>query len=273
MASQQMTAVAQVFDTIQRPEFQARLRDVLPAGVPVQRFTAVCKTAIQLNQDLLTKADRQSLYMAITRCAQDGLRPDGREAALVIMGGKAAYLPMIGGLRKIAAKYGVRIASAVVYAADEFIYSLGVTPEKRHTAPPLGTERGAPIGAWAEAIDKDGSIYLEVMSFAEIEKTRAVSRAANSGPWVAQWGEMARKTVARRLFKSLPLYDMDEVDARILQASDSEYERDDERDAKPQPMIRDAHNRPAALAIVAGTVDDDPVDDSALAAAGIEPEA
>ena len=33
---------------------------------------------------------------------------------------------------------------------------------------------------------------------------RSVSRAAKNGPWVTWWGEMARKTVLRRLMKRLP---------------------------------------------------------------------
>jgi hypothetical protein len=52
---------------------------------------------------------------------------------------------------------------------------------------------------------KDGSQLLEVMSLEEIEKVRKVSRAANNGPWVSWWGEMARKTVMRRLSKRLPM--------------------------------------------------------------------
>jgi hypothetical protein len=43
------------------------------------------------------------------------------------------------------------------------------------------------------------------MSLEEIEKVRKVSRAASNGPWVAWWGEMARKTVMRRLSKRLPM--------------------------------------------------------------------
>jgi recombination protein RecT len=252
--SNQQIAIRQTFETLARPEFQSRLRESLPDNISAAKFTSITKTAIQQNPNVLD-GDRASLFNAIVRCAQDGLRPDGKEAALVVMGGKVSYMPMIGGLRRIAAKYGVRIATGVVHANDLFEYELGVTPVKRHLPPKLGEDRGPEIGAWAEAQDKDGNLYLEVMTRDEIEKVRAVSRAGKSGPWVAQWGEMARKTVGRRLFKSLPLYDMDERDSRAIEAADSEFEFNAPAE-EPAPKTA-APTRPSVLATVAATVVED----------------
>jgi hypothetical protein len=42
------------------------------------------------------------------------------------------------------------------------------------------------------------------MTVEDVEKVRAVSKAANSGPWVGWWDQMAKKTVIRRLAKVLP---------------------------------------------------------------------
>lgn len=249
--SNQQLAIRQTFETLAKPEFQSRLRESLPDTISPAKFTSITKTAIQQNPGILD-GDRASLFNAIVRCAQDGLRPDGKEAALVVMGGKVSYMPMIGGLRRIAAKYGVRIATGVVHANDLFEYELGVTPVKRHLPPKLGEDRGPEIGAWAEAQDKDGNLYLEVMTRDEIEKVRAVSRAGKSGPWVAQWGEMARKTVGRRLFKSLPLYDMDERDSRAIEAADSEFDFNATQEAEPERKA--TPSRPSVLATVAATV-------------------
>lgn len=215
--------LAVVCQTIASPDFKNKIQQALPDGVTVDRFTRVTLTAIQQNPDVL-RGERQSLYNAVIRCAQDGLQPDGREAALVVMGGTVSYMPMVGGLRKIAAKYGIRIATGVVYANDLFEYDLGVHPTKTHRPPPLGQPRGAVLGAWSEAIDRDGSVYLEVMDKEAIERVRAGSRAKAGGPWSNHWDEMARKTVARRLFKQLPLYDMDERDSSAVAAVDAEYD-------------------------------------------------
>jgi recombination protein RecT len=74
------------------PEFKA----ALPAHVTVEKFTRVALTAINSNPDL-RQADHRSLFGAITKLAQDGLLPDGREAALVIFNTKTA---MVAGTRR-----------------------------------------------------------------------------------------------------------------------------------------------------------------------------
>ncbi|MET0439161.1 MAG: recombinase RecT [Devosia sp.] len=184
------------------PEFKA----ALPAHVSVEKFTRVAQTAIQNNPDL-AQVDRRSLFGAIVRLAQDGLLPDGREAAIVKFGDKAQAMPMIAGiLKKIRQSGEVAYVSAqVVYEKDHFVWKLGFEEDVEHTPPSLEQSRGKAIGAYATAVLKDGSRLLEVMSLEEIEKVRAVSRSKGAGPWVQWWGEMARKTVMRRLSKRLPM--------------------------------------------------------------------
>jgi recombination protein RecT len=75
------------------PQFAA----ALPKHISVEKFTRVALTAIQNNPDLAVKADRRSLFGACVRLAQDGLLPDGREAAIVMFGDKAQAMPMISG--------------------------------------------------------------------------------------------------------------------------------------------------------------------------------
>jgi recombination protein RecT len=198
----------------------------LPSTVSPDRFRNVVITAANMTPDLLN-ADRRSLLGACVKCAADGLVPDGREAALVLMGGKVQYMPMIAGVLKRARNSG-EIASLVVqvvYERDAFAWR-PCDPERPvdHTTPPLTEDRGNPIGAYAIARLKDGAVMAEVMSRAEIEKVRAVSRAKGSGPWVQWWDQMARKTVLRRLSKYLPM------DAAPMEAL---LQRDDERPAAP----------------------------------------
>jgi len=236
MTSQELTTKIKAVEAVlMTPDSKRQLAQMLPPEIPVDRFARAAVMAVQNNPDLLNK-DRGSLYNAVRRCAQDGLMPDGREAALVAFGNQVQYMPMVGGLRKVAAKYGVNIASGVVYENDFFEYELGVQPTKTHKPPKLGEDRGKAIGAWAEAIDKSGQLYLEVMSTSEVEKIRAISRAKSSGPWVNQWGEMARKTVVRRLWKSLPLYNISDQDARVGNAAmDPEFEEFPPEDPAAEP--------------------------------------
>jgi len=176
----------------------------LPPHVPAERFVRVVMTAVQSNPDLLEK-DRQSLFESAMKCAQDGLLPDGREAALVIHGAKVTYMPMVAGiLSKVRRSGELRSISAhVVYENDEFDYILG-DEERIHHKPFIG-ERGAPIITYAVAHTKDGGIYREVMTEQQVMAVKAVSKARN-GPWSGPFAdEMRRKTAIRRLSKRLPM--------------------------------------------------------------------
>lgn len=252
--SRELSPIGQVCTQLQRPEFQAKLEQALPPGVNIDRFTRVTLTALQQNPSI-ANGDRQSLYNAVVRCAQDGLLPDGKQAALVMFGGAVQYMPMIGGLRNIAAKHGIAMATGVVHKNDTFEYELGIESRMVHKPAPLDQPRGDAIGAWAQARDADGNLYLEVMGREDIEKVRAVSRSKGNGPWVQQWGEMARKTVGRRLFKSLPITGLDERDARVIEAADADidFDRDtgEVRDAGPTPAVT---RRPSVFQRVAEQV-------------------
>jgi len=195
-----------------QPEFQA----ALPPQIPVEKFIRTTLTAVQMNPDLLG-ADRRSLLGACMKAAQDGLLLDGREAAPVIFrtkeGPKVQYMPMVGGILKKMRNSGeiASIGAHVVYDKDLFEYELGDDERIVHK-PHLGTERGTPIAVYAIAKTKDGAIYREVMSVADVEKVRQASRAKDAGPWVQWWDEMAKKTVIRRMAKRLPSSaDVDQV--------------------------------------------------------------
>jgi len=204
MASQPNNPVAVIRQNIEvmAPQFKA----ALPAHVTVEKFSRVAMTAIQSNP-ALQNADRASLFGAVVKLAQDGLLPDGREAALVMFGNKAQAMPMIAGVLKKIRQSGEvsKISAQVVHENDHFLVSYGFDESIEHSPPALDKPRGKAIGAYATAVLKDGSQLLEVMSLEEIEKVRSVSRAKGAGPWVQWWGEMARKTVMRRLSKRLPM--------------------------------------------------------------------
>lgn len=204
MASQANNPIAVIRQnlTAMAPEFKA----ALPDHIDVDKFTRVAMTAIQTNPQL-QNADRRSLFGACVRLAQDGLLPDGREAALVMFKDKAQAMPMIAGILKKVRQSGEvsKINAFVVHENDHFKVSYGFDEDVEHIPPGLDKPRGKAIGAYATAVLKDGSRLLEVMSLEEIEAVRKVSRAANNGPWVQWWGEMARKTVMRRLSKRLPM--------------------------------------------------------------------
>lgn len=219
------------------PEFTA----ALPAHIPAERYARVLMTAVQTNPDLL-KVDRRSLFNSAMKCAQDGLLPDGREAALVVyndykLGNIAQYMPMIAGLRK-KVRNSSEIATwdaNIVYEHDDFEYELGDNPFIRHK-PFMGGEHGKIIAAYSVAVLKTGEKSREVMTWAQIESIRARSsgwKAFKAGkikstPWSTDEGEMARKTVARRHSKVLPMStDLDD----LIRRDDALYDMEGASDA------------------------------------------
>jgi recombination protein RecT len=231
----------------------------LPSHIKPEKLQRVVMTVAQQDPKLLD-ADRKSLLGACMKCAADGLVPDGREAALVLFSGKVQYMPMMMGLLKRSRNTGevAGIIAQVVYENDEFIQAPDDFDKPiRHQPPKLGQPRGKPIGAYALAKLKDGTIVSEVMDLAQIEKVRKVSRASGAGPWVQWWDEMARKTVFRRLAKWLPMdaEDADRVE-QIARRDDSLGQPQGDADAAPAWIEGDASESvPSKLDVLEATAE------------------
>lgn len=189
----------------------------LPSHIAPDKFQRVVMTAVQQDPDLLL-ADRRTLLMACTKCAQDGLLPDKREAAFVIFNTKikvngkdqwikaVQYMPMIAGIKKRAMNSGQvsGLQGHVIYANDHFLWKQGTDPQLDHI-PLFPGDRGDPIGAYAVAkIKGEEHPIFRVFDVARIEKARAISKNKDGAVWNMWWDEMAIKTVARNLAKDLP---------------------------------------------------------------------
>lgn len=221
-------------------EFKA----VLPAHISVEKFQRTIATAALANPKLFD-CDRQSLLMASMKAAQDGLLPDGREAALVPFKNRkkddqgwydsweVQYLPMVYGLRKKVLQSGevVSIETGVVYRAEaeagHFIYEIGMDPPIRYRPKlDLTAEETADdqiVVAFSIARLKNpngGEPYwsVEVMRRFEIDKVRQMSQTGAvgkktrdgkaivpKGPWVDWFPAMAEKTALRQHTKALPM--------------------------------------------------------------------
>lgn len=232
------------------PEF----RNALPSHIKPEKFQRVVMTVVQQSPDLLV-ADRASLLAACTKCAADGLVPDGREAALVIFNTKkkengaerwvkaVQYMPMLAGVLKRIRNSGeiASVQAHVIYSEDRFVIRRGLNETIEHD-PKFPGDRGKPIGAYAVAKFKDGSDPMfEIMDIDQIERVRQVSRAKDSGPWKDWWEEMARKTVFRRLSKWLPM----DAEAEELMRRDDQIGMST---AEPRTIDGTAEEEPETLA-------------------------
>ncbi len=198
-----------------------QFKNALPAHMPPERFARVVLTAVQNNPDLLN-ADRQALWNACMRAAQDGLLPDGREGAIVIYNTKekgqyvkkAQWMPMVFGIVKKVRNSGqlAMITARVVYDGDQYRYWLDEDGEHILYEPCEQPNKNVVRVVFACAKTKDGELLVEPLTPSDIEKIRNSSRAKDNGPWVDWWEEMAKKSAIRRLAKRLPMSsDLDDL--------------------------------------------------------------
>jgi recombination protein RecT len=236
VAERQANPISELRSQVENLEGQ--FKAALPAHIPVERFCRVLMTAIQNNPDLVVKVERRSLFNAAMKAAQDGLLPDGRDGAIVVYGSQAQWMPMIGGLRKKVRNSG-EIATwdaQIVHKNDKFQFRLGDDPFIQHE-PILDSDPGPVIAAYSIAVLKTGEKSREVMSIAAIEKVRTRSKASKNGPWVTDYEEMCRKTVARRHSKVLPMStDLDDLLRRDDDLYDFEAARADNAAGAPQTL-------------------------------------
>jgi recombination protein RecT len=182
------------------------LRNALPPHIKPERFISSVMTAVQLNPDLLA-CERRSLFNACMRCAQDGLLPDGTEAAIVPYKAKAQYLAMYQGLLKKFRNSGQFkwIAANLVFEGDTFEHWIDQNGEHFKHVPADETESKKIRRVYAIATTKDGGSFIADLSLAEINKRRAMSRASrDDAPWKLWPDEMMKKTAIRVLSKLLP---------------------------------------------------------------------
>lgn len=247
MATQNQTLapIDEVRGTIARmaPQFKA----ALPAQIPVERFVRIVQTAVATNTDLLG-VERTSLYAAAMKCAQDGLLPDGREAAIVKYGNTARYMPMVGGIAKKVRNSGdlKTLNAEVVYENDE--YDHWSDEKGEHFTHRRGKgQRGNPVLTYAYAITKDEALYFEEIDETQMKAIEGCSQASN-GPWKGPFkDEMRRKSAIRRLAKyRLPI--SSDLDA-VLRVDDDMYDTTTQAQQPPinvTPGVSERSESPAS---------------------------
>jgi recombination protein RecT len=196
-------------DMITAPAYQAQIAAALPKGLSPERMTRVVLTAINKTPKLLD-CSKESIWESVLNCAALGLFPDalGR-AYLVPYKGKCQLIIGYKGLIDLAYR-SERIASinlVIVREGDEFERLPMESPPIRHKI------IEAADGGFRKATHFYSVVYLkgcampsiDVMTLREVNEIRARSMSANSGPWVTDFEEMAKKTVFRRHAKVLPM--------------------------------------------------------------------
>lgn len=205
-------------------------------------FEKECSFALQLfsKNEFLNKATTESKLQAVLNVANIGLtlNPALKFAYLVPrsrkVGGQfiveACLEPSYQGLVKLITDTGSAktIYAHLVYEGDEFQEILGTGVEIRHVPKRQSKEV---VLVYAVAVLHDGTKQVDVMPISDIHEIRAMSESYKAWEknkalpcvWNTHFGEMARKTVIRRLTKYLPKTDRFEKVAKAIELDNSDY--------------------------------------------------
>lgn len=212
MANQSLTIQNRATIAAMLEQHKGEIARALPRHMTPDRMARIALTEFSKTPKLL-ECDPKSLFGAIIQCSQLGLEPGGvlghaylipfenRRAGTVDVQLIIGYKGLMELIRRSGQVLG--IAAHAVYSNDVFIYEYGLEPKLIHK--PAMTNRGEIIAFYAAAQLRNGGRHFEVMSKEDVDKIRAGSRSANSGPWVTHYEEMGRKTAIRRIAKFLPV--------------------------------------------------------------------
>lgn len=210
--------------------FKQQVARALPVHLTADRFIRIAATTM-MRTPKLASCDQASFFNALLTLSQLGLEPDGRRAYLIPFENRkrgcveCQLIVSYQGLVELAMRSGKvsNIHCDVVCDNDVFEYDLGEI--KQHKID-FKSPRGAMFAAYALIRFKDGTAKAEVMSKDDVDAIRRRSRAGDSGPWVSDYNEMAKKTVFRRASKWLEL---------SPDVHDALYADDDVRPNTPSP--------------------------------------
>lgn len=239
---------------------RTEISDVLPNDIPFDTFFATVNQALRNNPDVLD-ATPVSIVNACVKAAYDGLRPDGKEAAIVThnvnVGTKqnpqwecqAQYFPMAFGLIQQILRGGevLSLEAEVIYQHDHYRIVRGTHRAIEHSpmvcredgSPLEPGDRGAMILAYTVATLKSGVVVTEFLTADQILDVNMASKSGwdeqnkcPRGVWKRWPRQMWLKTIIRHHRKTLPL-----------------GERVGGRDMEAQAMFPDMHRQENPLGL------------------------
>jgi recombination protein RecT len=191
---------------LQDPFIMKQIERAIPKHMTSDRLLRVFLTCIQGNQKLMDCTPK-SLLGCLMTSAQLGLEPSSTtgHAAIIPYKREAQFQIMYKGLLALVRRSGElqSVQAQVVYTKDHFVLQYGLEDKLEHI--PTDGDRGEAKGSYCVFRYSDGGYSFDYMSKHDIEKVRKTSRAANDGPWVSHWDEMAKKTVIKRHCKLAPV--------------------------------------------------------------------
>lgn len=187
---------------------EARVAEVLPAGMDAVRVMRLAKLAIHKNPKIAL-CDPITVIQCIVDASSLGLEIDSPigGAHLVPFKKTCTLILDYRGLVRLALRSGFvdKIISRAVYDGEPFEILQGTTEQLRHIPSVDGPGDNDIVGFYALATLANGQVVHEYMALSEVDAIKERSRAGRDGPWVTDFAAMGKKTVFKRLVKWLDL--------------------------------------------------------------------
>lgn len=190
---------------------------LLPQHITYDRLARSALMSVTKTPSLLT-CDRKSLILAVVQAAAWGLEPDTplQQCHILPFKGKAVLIPGYRGLIKLAMQTGeiASIETRIAYENEDFQVEYGTSPHIVHR-PKAPAERGdfKAVYGVVNMTDKRIAPVFDVMYKEDVDAIMKKSPSWQSWnkdkskdcPWVSDYAQMARKTVAKRVLNYVPL--------------------------------------------------------------------
>ena len=195
-------------------DFISKLQVAMPETFRASRLARVAITAMTRTPKL-ELCDQGTIARCLLDLASLGLEPDGRHAHLIPFSGKNGMECQLiidyKGYVQLLYRSGLilSIHADAISEGDDFAYTKGIIERHtkwewrpKHLRPEM---RGELIGFYCIVRIVGGGASEMVLTTDEVDAVRRRSKAANNGPWVTDYAEMAKKTVFKRLCKWMPI--------------------------------------------------------------------
>ncbi|GAB6926036.1 recombinase RecT [Paenibacillus sp. JCM 10914] len=234
-----MDYVTKIQDALDR-ELDAK-HDALPSGFKKTRFSENCRAYVKDYKDL-QKYDAEEVASVLFKGAVLGLDFLAKECHVITEGSALRFQTDYKGEMTLVKKYSVRpildIYAKNVREGDDFREEISGGKPLIHFNP-RAFNNSKITGSFAVALFTDGGMVYETMPAEEIESIREhYGKNPGSDTWEKSQGEMYKRTVLRRLCKTIEI-DFDAEQSLAYEAGSS-FEFDREQ----QPKKRSPFNPP-----------------------------
>lgn len=212
----------------------------LPKEFNKQRFVQNCMTVLQDGKADFSKCEPASVVRTLMKGAFLGLDFFNGECYAIPYNGSVQFQTDYKGEVKLCKKYStmpIKDIYAKVVKEGDFFEEYIENGQQTINFKPKQFNDGEIIGAFAVCLYRDGSMIYDTMSKAEIESTREnYSKMKNGQAWTKSYGEMAKKTVLRRLCKLIDL-NFDYAEQRQAFEDGSDFDVKHEAPKEPEKGV------------------------------------